>query len=211
MPLRAILLAISPALLGAAVIAGGAADTIRPPLAPIPVDRWQPRAGDVILTSADDLIGSQIRRATGDDALYSHVGLVVARGDRLAVIEATPYGAGTVAYADLAAFTTDPGINEIAILRPRGPVDSARLNSEAAGLATARIPFDYELDADDGTSLYCAELVINLLRASGADLAGLERSRIYVPMTGERDVFMPNAFDHVPGLERIATQARPTP
>ncbi len=206
---RAILLALAPALLGAAVVAGGAADRIRPPLAPISADRWQPRPGDVILTSADDLVGTQIRRASGNGALYSHVGLVVARGDGLAVIEATPYGSGTVAYADLTAFTTDPGIEEIAILRPRAPLDSDRLNREAARLAEARIAFDYELDADDDSSLYCAELVVNLLREGGLDLTGIRRDSIYVPMTGERDVIMPNAFANVSALEPIARQSRP--
>ncbi len=206
---RAILLALAPGLLGAAVVAGGAADRIRPPLAPISADRWQPRPGDVILTSADDLVGRQIRNAAGNDALYSHVGLVVARGDRLAVIEATPHGAGTVAYADLAAFTTNPGIEEVAILRPRGPLDADRLNREAARLAEARIAFDYELDADDDSSLYCAELVVNLLRTGGLDLSGLSRDSIYVPMTGEREVIMPNAFALLSGLEPIARQTRP--
>ncbi len=206
---RAILLALAPALLGAAVVAGGAADRIRPPLAPISADRWQPRPGDVILTSADDLVGTQIRNATGNNALFSHVGLVVARGDSLAVIEATPYGAGTVAYADLTAFTTNPGIEEIAILRPRGALDADRLNREAARLADARVAFDYELDADDASTLYCAELVVNLLRTGGVDLAGLSRDNIYVPMTGERDVIMPNAFANVPALEPIARQSRP--
>lgn len=204
------MLALAPALLGAAVVAGGAADRFRPPLPSISANRWQPRPGDVILTSADDLVGTQIRNASGQDALFSHVGLVVARGDGLAVIEATPYGAGTVAYADLAAFTTDPGIEEIAILRPTGPLDLDSLNREAARLAQARVQFDYELDADDPSSLYCGELVANLLRAGGADLSGLRRDNIYVPMTGERDVIMPNAFANVPALEPIARQSRPT-
>lgn len=206
---RAILLAFAPALLGAAVVAGGAADRIRPPLAPISADRWQPRPGDVILTSADDLVGTQIRSASGDNALYSHVGLVVARGDGLAVIEATPYGAGTVAFADLAAFTTDPGIEEIAILRPRVAIDADALNREAARLAEARVAFDYELDADDAGTLYCAELVVNVLGSGGLDLTGIGRDRIYVPMTGEREVIMPNAFAAAPGLALVARQSRP--
>lgn len=209
MAARAILLALAPGLLGAAVVAGGAADRIRPPLAAISAERWQPRPGDVILTSSDDLIGTQIRDASGDGAIYSHVGLVVARGGRLAVIEATPFGAGVVAYADLAAFTTDPGLEQVAILRPRAPLDAARLSREAARLAEARTAFDYDLDTDDASSLYCAELVANLLRAGGVNLAGLRRVTMHVPMTGERDVVVPNAFALISELETIARQVRP--
>lgn len=211
MAARAILLALAPGLLGAAVVAGGAADRIPPPLAGISAERWQPRPGDVILTSADDLVGTRIRAASGDGAIYSHVGLVVARGDRLAVIEATPFGAGTVAYTDLTAFTTDPGLEEIAILRPRDALDSARLNREASRLAEARVAFDYDLDADDGASLYCAELVANLLRVAGVDLAGLRRVTVHVPTLGERDVIVPNAFALLPQLDAVATQIRPAP
>lgn len=203
------MLALAPALLGAAVVAGGAADRIRPPLPSIAAASWQPRPGDIILTSADDAVGLQIRGASGDGAIYSHVGLVVARGDGLAVIEATPFGAGTVAYADIDRFTTDPSVDELVVLRPRRAFDAARLNAEAARLAEARVPFDYDLDSDDGSSLYCAELVVNLLTGAGVDLPAIPRTVMYVPLTGERAVIMPNAFASMPGLETVARQARP--
>lgn len=206
---RAILLALAPALLGAALVAGGAADRIRPPLEPIPAARWQPRPGDVILTSADDVVGTQIRSASGDDAVYSHVGLVVGTPHGPQVIEATPNGSGRVGYVAIDLFTTDATVDELVVLRPIAALDAAALDGEAARLAAAQIPFDYELDADDPASLYCAELVVNLLRAGGVDLPDLRRVAMWVPLTGERQVIVPNAFALVENLRPVARQSRP--
>ncbi len=205
---RTILLALTPGLLSAAVLASGAAEPVRPPLAPISPAVWQPRAGDVIVTAADDVIDAQIRNASGKDAGYSHIGLVVARGDGLAVIEATPFGAGTVAFKSVEAFTTDPGLVDLLVVRPRAPFDAERLSAEATRLADAAVPFDYDLDADDPSKLYCAELVFNLLRHSGVDLTGVRRAPMWIPLTGERDVIPPQAFAIAPQFERVARRTR---
>jgi hypothetical protein len=189
-----------PAMLAAAGLA------TRPPSPagpPIGADQWQPRAGDVILTAADDLLGQRIASASGEAAVYSHVGLVVSHGGRLKVIEASPFGSGDVAYAELDAFTRDPKTTALLVLRPTSPLNEARLDREAERLAAARIPFDYELDDRDGSRLYCAELVRNLLGTAGVDLDGVKRTHVHVPLTGDRAVIMPDAFAHVDGLRPI--------
>lgn len=206
---RAILLALAPGLLSAAVVAGGAADNIPAPLTPIPPSSWRPLPGDVILTAADDAIGTQIRTASGQNAVYSHVGLVVGRGGGVGVVEATPFGAGTVAFTSVEAFTTAPGLSELLVLRPRRRIDAARLSAEAMRLAAARVPFDYDLDADDPSRLYCGELVFNLLAAAGADLGGVDRVPIWLPLTGDRAVIVPNAFALATNFDRVARSVRP--
>lgn len=210
---RPILLALAPGLLGAAVVAAvvaaGAAERVAAPLAPIPLAAWQPLPGDIVLTAADDLIGARIRGASGDDAIYSHVGLVVAgSGGGIAVVEATPFGSGIVSLASVEGFTTAPNITDLLVLRPREPIDIARMSAQAGGLADARIAFDYDLDTDDPSRLYCAELVFNLLREAGADVSGIRRVAMWVPFTGERDVIVPDAFAHAPQFSRVFRRSR---
>lgn len=208
MTARAILLALAPGLLSAGVVASGAGDRVPAPLAPIPHASWQPQPGDVIVTAAEDVVGTQIRDASGENAIYSHVGLVVARGEGTAVVEASPFGAGTVAFASVEAFTTAPGITDLLILRPRDPIDGAGLSAQAARLAEEAVPFDYDLDADDPSRLYCAELVFNLLADAGADLRGVGRVAMWIPFTGDRQVIAPDAFALAPRFTRIFRRSR---
>lgn len=205
---RAILLALAPGLLSAGVVASGAGDHVPAPFAPISPTSWQPQPGDVILTAADDLVGSRIRSASGENAVYSHVGLVVASGRETVVIEATPFGTGTVALTSVDAFTTARGTTDLLIVRPRRRIDGDRLSAQAARLAEAAVPFDYDLDADDPSRLYCAELVFNLLADAGADLGGVGRVAMWIPLTGDRQVIAPDAFALAPSFERVFRRSR---
>lgn len=200
---RALLLALAPALPAAACLAGGVDAHPLPLAAPIPATEWQPRAGDIVLTAADDLIGSNIREASGGAAIYSHVGVVVAREGRAAVVEATPFGSGTVTYADLDAFTRDAAVTDLLVLRPAVPFDAARLNQAAERLTAARTAFDYELDMSDQSAIYCAELAFTLLRDAGVDLASLRWDDVYVPFTGQRRLVTPDAFAHTAKLTPV--------
>jgi len=203
------LLALLPALLGGAVIAAGAGAPPAPLRLPIAAAEWQPRPGDVILTASDDALDANIRGASGARATYSHVAIVVTRNGAPAIIEASPFGNGHVAYADLAAFTGDPKLSDLLILRPRAPIDTAALDAEAARLADARIPFDYQFDMADGVSIYCAELAFNLLRTAGLPLADVPWANLYVPLVGDRMMIIPDAFARSASLAPVFRRRTP--
>jgi hypothetical protein len=173
------------------------------PQPPISLADWEPRAGDVILRASADLVGSRIGTASGERAIYSHVGLVVARDGRPQVIDISPYGSGRVEFTNLAAFTTDGEITDLLVLRPLSPLDTARLEAEAERLAAAGIKFDYSFDMADASELYCSELTYHLLRAAGVDVAAIPWTRMYVPLHGERDLIAPDAFAHAASLRPV--------
>jgi len=203
------MLALLPALLGGGVIAMGSGSPPAPRRPPIAVGDWQPRPGDVILTAADDSLDANIRGASGGQAAYSHVAVVVTRGGAPVVIEASPFGGGHVAYTDLAALTGDPKLSDLLILRPRSAIDTAALDGEAARLAQARVPFDYRFDMADGASIYCAELAFNLLRTAGLPLGDVPWIDLYVPFVGDRPMIIPDALTRSASLKPIYRRRTP--
>jgi hypothetical protein len=200
------MLALLPALAAAAAFGASATLTPAPPpriVAPISAAQWQPRPGDLIFLASEDIVGDRIRAASGDQAIYSHVGIVVARAGILYVLDVTPFGSGKVQYNDIAHFTTDPATTDLLILRPRARLDEARLNAEAERLAGAGIAFDYGFDMEDGSELYCAELVYNLLGRSGLDLRSVQWTEMYVPLVGNRNLVTPDALVHAPIMGQV--------
>ncbi len=190
-------------LIAAAIAAGRVPSPTAVPHPPIAATDWQPQAGDVILLASDDLIGSRIRSASGNAAIYSHVGVVVTRGRVPQVAEISPFGSGRVDFTDLAAFTTDGTTSDLLVLRPRAGIDAGRLASEAARLAAAGIKFDYAFNMGDGSELYCAELVYHLLGAAGFDVSSVPWTQMHVPLHGERKLVVPDAFAHAPALQPV--------
>lgn len=173
------------------------------PSPPISAADWSPQAGDVILRASNDLVGSRIRRASGDGAIYGHVGLVVNRGEVPQVVDISPYGSGRVEFTDVARFTTDGEIVDLLVLRPRRGLDAARLGAAADRLVKAGIRFDYGFDMGDASELYCAELTYHLLAAAGVDVSGVPWTQMYVPLHGDRTLVAPDAFAHTAALQPV--------
>jgi len=199
------------ALCVAPVVVAAAAVSPRPPLhplAPISAAEWQPRAGDVIFRASEDVIGGQIRAASGDDAVYSHVGMVVEHGGRPMVVDVSPFGGGTVKFTDVGTFTEDPEISGILVARPRHGIDGAALSRRAERIAADGVAFDYSFDMQDARELYCAELVYTLLQGAGADLRSVEWSNMYIPMRGLQPLVTPDALARsaalVPLVRRVS-------
>ena len=200
---RAAAFALLPVLVAAGAIAATQQRASLPRKPAITAEQWQPRPGDVILTAAEDLVGDRIASASGEEAVYSHIGLVVEHDGKPVVIESSPMSAGHVAFADLTDFTTNPGTTDLLVLRPRVAIDAARLNREAERLAAAAVPFDFALDMKDGSRLYCAELVYNLLATAGVDLSSVRWIDAYVPLSGDQRLVAPDAFASTTSLEPI--------
>jgi hypothetical protein len=206
---RAALLVLAPALVGGAVIVGGAAERPAAPLPAISLHQWTPQPGDIILTAADDLLGTNIRNASGRDAVYSHIGLVVLRNGAPAIIEATPFGTGKVAFSDLGGFTRNPETTELLVLRPRAPIDTARLSAESERLTAAAVEFDYGFDMADSSELFCAELAYRLLDAAGLDVSGIPWTDMYIPLHGNRRLVTPDAFARAAALQPVYRRRKP--
>lgn len=207
---RVAALVVLPGLLVAAAIAASpAAAPTPPPHPPISAADWQPQPGDVILLAADDLVGRRIRSASGDGAIYAHVGLVVTRGGVPQVADISPFGSGRVDFTDLAAFTTDGDTTDLLVLRPRGRIDPARLAQEADRLAAAGVAFDYGFDMEDASELYCAELVYHLLAAGGLDVRTIPWTEMYIPLHGQRNLVAPDAFAHSAALQPVFRRRLP--
>jgi hypothetical protein len=202
------------ALLPAVALAAGTAGTppgeeSAPRRPPIASADWQPQAGDVILRASDDLVGARIRTASGEHAVYSHVGLVVTDAGEPVVADVSPFGSGRVEFTNLQEFTTDGTITDLLVVRPREPVDAARLEREAQRLIAAGIEFDYGFDMADASQLYCAELAYHLLRAAGADVSSVPWTRMHVPLHGERNLIAPDAFARSPALQPVFRRVMP--
>jgi hypothetical protein len=194
-------MALLPAFLTAAAFAARPAEEpVAPPHPPVAAADWQPRAGDVVLRASDDPVGAGIRSASGGGAVYSHVGLVVARAGGAEIVDISPYGSGRVGFTDLGAFTTDGDTIDLLVLRPRTPIDAARLTAEAERLAGGKVEFDYRFDMADGAKLYCAELAFRLLAEAGFDVGSIPWTQMHVPLHGERRLVTPDAFAHSAGL-----------
>lgn len=194
------MLGLGLAITGAGFKASGGAVLSHP--APMPASAWHPRAGDVVLTATADPLNSEIRDAGGGGARHSHAALVVEHDGRPVIVEASPFGDGIARYRDLTAFTTAEDLTDLQVVRPRAALDGRRLAVDAERLVAARVPFDYALDADDPSRLYCSELVADLLGGAGVDVR-LRRVSVAVPFDGYRDVIAPDAFADHPGFVTV--------
>ncbi len=192
----------------AAAYAGGSALPAEP-LPAIAAAAWQPRAGDLVLRASRDVVGERIRAASGDAAIYSHVGLVVTRAGRPVIIDVTPYGSGLVEFSDVTAFTTRADTSDLLIMRPVSPLDQASLAAEAERLVAARASFDYDFNMQDRSELYCAELAYHLLERAGVDLSSVAWTDIYIPLSGDRRLVTPDALAHAPNLRPIFRRQTP--
>jgi hypothetical protein len=202
--LRAAILALLPGLVTAAAVGDlhGVRATAPPP-PPISAVQWRPQPGDLVFRASEDVVGSGIRASSGDAAIYSHVGIVVTRGDRAFVLDVSPFGTGTVNFNEVDSFTRDPATTDLLIVRPRAGLDHGRLNQAAERLAAAGIPFDYDFDMSDSRQLYCAELAYNLLRDAGVDLSSVAWIDMYVPLVGNRYMVTPDALARATTLARV--------
>jgi hypothetical protein len=209
--IRAAALALLPCLVSAAAVGDVSHEAPRmEPLPPIDRAVWEPRTGDLILRASTDVVGDRIRAASGSDAVFSHVGMVVMRAGRPAVIDVSPFGSGVVEFTDIARFTTDPATTDLLVLRPAAAFDARRLETEADRLARARVGFDYDFDMADRSEIYCAELAYHLLAVAGMDLSSVRWTDIYMPFAGERRLVTPDALAHIAGMTPVTRRRQPS-
>ena len=105
--------------------------------------------GDVVFRLGDSSVSNAVMVAD-EDAEYSHVGIVVSVDDKKMIVHACP--------PDIESVDT---ANQVRIDTPA---------NYAYDLYLRHVPFDYNFDTNDTTSMYCSELVEFAYLKSGESL-----------------------------------------
>lgn len=174
-PLAAAVLAVVLAGPGAAPLP--AAPALPALLDVAPLADWQGglRPGDLVFRRGNGLWSGYFAGASGDEGFFSHVGLLVRKGEGWQVVHTEAddrTGIGGVRTDSLRRFLADA--HGVAVVRPRlEPAQAARAVALAHDPDWQAIPFDarFRLD-DDGEAMYCTEWIQALvLAATGEDIA----------------------------------------
>lgn len=118
---------------------------------------------------------------------YSHVGIVVRRGNEWVVVHAVPDerddgGRDTVKADALATFFLPSRATHGAIARLDASLHVRRQAALAAlQLVKSHKEFDHNYDWSDTTALYCTQLVQHCYRSAGIDICCGHRKRIDAP------------------------------
>ena len=139
--------------------------------------------GDIILYADRNFpIWQLIVKASGNSN-YGHTGIFEGNGS---VIEATtvyPHGS-SVMRTNIGAFLS--GYKSISIVRPSYKSEQCRQQSLDYAVSQLGKPYDYKLNLNDNSNVYCTELVAKSMQASG----------INVPISSfcGRKFYMPDNF-----------------
>lgn len=150
--------------------------------------------GDLILRTGRDLM-ARVVLAQGDEARYSHVGIVSMRGRDAFVVHAMPDEddrPGGVRKESIAAFYAPSKASAVAVYRVEGLSEGARHVIADYALGQIGKPFDDSFRYSDDSSLYCTELVLKSLAAGKAELAPVTET-VQV-LTIDESVYPPDAL-----------------
>ena len=145
----------------------GLPSSLHPARLPLSVYRWELEAGDFVFRSGDAPVvdPSFLNRY---EHRFSHSGLVLDEG-RVAQIH--PTEAGSKAYVgSFSDFVRDA--HDWAVYRPKFSLaQRLAIAKQAETYAEKHLPFDSGFNMEDGTKLYCSELLWRAtLEATGTDL-----------------------------------------
>lgn len=168
---------------------------------PIPHDRF--RAGDVAFRLGRTLESDAIASVAEDDFRFSHVGVVVGRGDSLIVVHVEPEREGEerIKAEPLDEFFHPSRAIKGVVVRREQLSDNHRqtIEREALRLLQLKIRFDHDYSLQDSTAMYCTELVDYLFQKVGATLT---HRRYDVPLVRE-GVILPHSMLQDGDLRRV--------
>ncbi len=148
------------------------------------------RVGDVAFRLGRTLQSDAIAAATQGESRYSHVGVVVGRGDSLRVVHIEPERAGEerVKMESVEEFFHPARAVAGCVARYGNLTEQQRRTIErvALRLFTQGVEFDHDYSLRDTTRMYCTELVDYVFRM--ADVALTEQRR-RVPLVEEEVLF----------------------
>lgn len=150
--------------------------------------------GDLIFRTGRDLM-ARVVLAQGDEARYSHVGIVTMQGRDAFVVHAMPdedARPGGVRKEHLAEFYAPSKASAVAVYRVEGLSEAERHAIADHALGQIGKPFDDNFRYSDDSSLYCTELVLKSLAAGKADLA--PATETVQVLTIDESVYPPDAL-----------------
>lgn len=131
--------------------------------------------GDVVFRLGDSSVSNAVMVAD-EEADYSHVGIVVSVDDKKMIVHACPPDIESVDTANQvridtpkAFFDSKCAVNGAVYRHENYDVAEAAANY-AYDLYLRHVPFDYNFDTNDTTSMYCSELVEFAYLKSGESL-----------------------------------------
>jgi hypothetical protein len=208
-------------LLGAAVVtlaaSVGAAAAISASGEPDASPLWhsdlevEVRTGDLIFRRGLGFTSQAVLR-TDPEALYSHVGIAIRRGEDVDVVHAVPFNYldGFTLREPLRDFLAPANATAGAVYRLRHDLAPRveLLTSVLTGHVDRRTRFDDRFDLDDDNKLYCTELVWKALRSVGIDLFPTLPAPRATPL-GTRSFLLPADLTRHPEIVPIIQFAAP--
>ena len=140
--------------------------------------------GDIILRKGYGLVSRRIVETLKDTLDISHCGIIVQIDSCWSVVHSIPGRLSPFSKDDgviistLSEFMEDALPNSVIITRLKR--DSLfQIASKALDYAERKIPFDYDFNYNDTTSLYCSELILHILEdkfALSPDTLGVKKN-----------------------------------
>lgn len=170
---------------------------------PMDYQRLQLDTGDLVFRTGRDVM-ARLVLSQGEEARFSHVGMLVRRGGDLLVIHAVPdeLGAvGGVRMEPLVGFASPEVARDLGFYRLRGLTPAFREAMVAFLTRQIGKPFDARFQMSTDDSFYCTELVLKAITHAGcAPMDGLKGVRL--PLMAEK-VFPPDQLSKVDLLEPV--------
>ena len=167
----------------------------------IPHDRF--RAGDVAFRLGRTLESDAIASVAEDDCRFSHVGVVVGRGDSLRVVHIEPEreGAERIKAESLEEFFSLSRAVKGMVTRRKGISlqQCQMIENEAMRLLDLNVKFDHDYSLQDSSEMYCTELVDFLFQKVGITLT---TRRYELPLVRE-GVILPHSMLKDSDLQRV--------
>lgn len=159
------------------------------------------REGDVAFRLGRTLQSDAIASVVEGESRYSHVGVVVGRGDSLRVVHIEPErdGEERVKMESVEAFFHPARAVAGCVARYENLTEPQRqtIEREALRLYVKGVEFDHDYSLEDTTRMYCTELVDYVFR--GANVVLTEQRR-RVPLVKEEVLF---PTDMLNGLQQV--------
>ncbi len=149
------------------------------------------KEGDIVFRRGKSF-SSRVVLSADSGGAYSHVGLVVKRGDSAFwVVHEVPgesaSGIDKLEVEPIASFLSSEKAEAGAFMRVN--CSSEARSKVIAGIAwaiNASLPFDHDYDLTDTTKMYCTELVWYAYKKAGIDLVQGKRTVVVIPaLSGE--------------------------
>lgn len=146
-------------------------------------DDWQ--TGDIFFSVGDSWKSVAVRSLSGFkkpalvDSVPSHCGIVIMDSCGPLLVHASTTAKRIVAESP-ADYMEINGSYCLYAMKPPCALDTAKLRNDVDSLLRNEVPFDFDFRHDDSSSLYCTEMVVELLESNGCGIVTPLRDKSYI-------------------------------